>query len=621
MAKDFGNSLRTAKPTGIALTPTVLTNLIGGVDRLDLIRFNLTTPNSLNIRAIGLIGRANLTLINRQGKAIGGFKRSGKNQIFDQLVEPGLYYLRIAAINRKSSARYTLRLAVTPPPPAATPSPPPAATPSPSPAVTPSPSPATTPSPSPATTPSPSPATTPSPSPAVTTPPNEVIPPPDGGVTPPPDVVIPPPKPPREDITWAIKPPGFNQVPESIFISSPNASASGVVPSQNGNTQVLYLSQLVNSETLAQIIDSDGSKTNSDNSNLPFIEFSLTGSKRLSKVEIEKVGSSANGSFEIKDYKITLFVSNDGKGRSSSGAIRLPDTELSNNGEDLSTTDITRVLLDQASFRGSAQSEWLYGSDANDEISGGNGNDYIYGRDGDDTLNGGNGDDYLNGGRGNDRLDGGSASPFGNKMRGEAGDDYYIIRDFNNQVYEKIGGGIDTIETYISFSLNNPDDGIDSERYVETLILSRTAGAINGQGSRDNNTLRGNNSNNLLAGEGGDDLLEGRGGDDVLIGGNGRDTLVGGDGADTFAFNSPNEGIDIIKDFQPGVDFIQAFISEFVGPTGLEQIFYNKTTGNLSFGISLEQSLVFARLETKPTVDLDSSNSIFLGSTSAGFQL
>jgi hypothetical protein len=529
MAKDYGNNLRTAKPTKVRQTPTVLSNLIGGADKFDLIRFNLTTLSILNARAAGLVGRANLTLLDSQGNIIGRFRRSGRNHSFNQSIGPGIYYVQIASTRRKGSAKYTLNL-----------------------------------------------------------------------------VAIPS-SPPREDITWAIRPPGSNQVPENIFVPGSDVSVSGVRPSDSNNTQVLYLSQLVNSETLTQIVDSDGSENGDDWSDLPFIEFSLAGSRRLSRVEVEKVDTNLTGSPEIKDYKITLFISNDGKGKSSTGVVRLPDAELANGREDLRSTSVTRVLLDGAPFTGSELSEWIYGSDAADVINSGNGDDYIYGGDGNDTLAGGNGADYLNGGNGNDRLDGGSPSEFfSNELRGGTGDDYYIVRDVSDLIYEQASGGIDTVEAYVSFSLNASDDVAGSDRYVETLLLAEAGGAINGRGSQDNNTVFGNNSNNTLAGADGNDYLEGRGGNDLLIGNDGRDVLVGGNGFDVFAFNSPDEGIDIIKDFQLGVDSIRLYRnfqlgSGFVGSTGSEQIFYSETTGNLSFGISSQQSTVFAQLENKPS--------------------
>lgn len=52
------------------------------------------------------------------------------------------------------------------------------------------------------------------------------------------------------------------------------------------------------------------------------------------------------------------------------------------------------------------------------------------------------------------------------------------------------------------------------------------------------------------------DRLTGTPGDDTITGFGARDLLVGGDGSDQFVYNSPDDGIDNILDFEPGVDKI-----------------------------------------------------------------
>jgi hypothetical protein len=429
--------------------------------------------------------------------------------------------------------------------------------------------------------------------------------------------------PPPENISWSISPPGSNQIPEGFFVPAAEVAASGSLPSQGSDTQVLLLSDiLLDSAIFSQVIDSDGKDSGEDSSNLPFIEISLSGSRRLFRVDIEKIGDNVDEVFQVRDYKITLFISSDGKGSSSSGKIRLPDAVFSND-NNLKSTDITRAVLDGTAFAGSAASEWLYGSGANDTISGNDGDDYLIGGDGDDVLDGGNGDNYLNGGSGNDRLNNSSAES-SNIMRGGTGNDYYIVRNSDNDIYEQPGGGTDIVEANVSFSLDNSDDS-GSERYVETLTLAEAGGAINGGGSDERNTLIGNSSDNILDGVGGDDVIEGRGGNDLIIGSSGNDTLVGGEGFDVFAFNDPADGIDVIRDFQLGVDLIRIyynlnFSSGFIGPTGFEQIIYDETTGNLLFGVSLEQSTIFAQLETRPTFSqLSAVPFLFLSSEPATF--
>lgn len=62
---------------------------------------------------------------------------------------------------------------------------------------------------------------------------------------------------------------------------------------------------------------------------------------------------------------------------------------------------------------------------------------------------------------------------------------------------------------------------------------------------------------------------QGASGDDVLFGSTGADTLTGGLGADVFLFQSPADGLDVITDFQPGVDRIEISAAGFDGlPTG-----------------------------------------------------
>jgi hypothetical protein len=111
----------------------------------------------------------------------------------------------------------------------------------------------------------------------------------------------------------------------------------------------------------------------------------------------------------------------------------------------------------------------------------------------------------------------------------------------------------------------------------------------------------------ILQGGKGDDLLNGGSGNDVLDGGgfiyddnlnvtgvitnDGTDTLIGGSGSDIFVFNTPETGIDVIKDFTVLVDKIQINQNNF-GATGISDFSFNQTNGALSFG-----SQQFATLE------------------------
>ncbi|MEM9219290.1 MAG: FG-GAP-like repeat-containing protein [Cyanobacteria bacterium P01_F01_bin.150] len=111
----------------------------------------------------------------------------------------------------------------------------------------------------------------------------------------------------------------------------------------------------------------------------------------------------------------------------------------------------------------------------------------------------------------------------------------------------------------------------------------------------------------ILQGGKGDDLLNGGTGNDILDGGgliydasfnvtdvivgDGSDTLIGGSGNDTFVFNTPDTGIDVIKDFTVLVDKIQINKDNF-GAASVSDFSFDQANGALSFG-----SQQFATLE------------------------
>lgn len=82
-------------------------------------------------------------------------------------------------------------------------------------------------------------------------------------------------------------------------------------------------------------------------------------------------------------------------------------------------------------------------------------------------------------------------------------------------------------------------DVIDNQ--IEVDVLSSIESVI---GSDEGDVIFGSDASNILKGEAGDDLLDG---------GEGNDLLFGGEGEDVFAF-SGDFGIDIVADFELGVD-------------------------------------------------------------------
>ncbi|MGZ8252627.1 MAG: ExeM/NucH family extracellular endonuclease, partial [Methylophilaceae bacterium] len=66
------------------------------------------------------------------------------------------------------------------------------------------------------------------------------------------------------------------------------------------------------------------------------------------------------------------------------------------------------------------------------------------------------------------------------------------------------------------------------------------------------------------------DTITGTAGDDVIYGGVGADILTGNGGSDVFVFNSLQDGIDTIADFQPGSDRIQ--LSQLLLSLGINSV-------------------------------------------------
>ena len=283
----------------------------------------------------------------------------------------------------------------------------------------------------------------------------------------------------------------------------------------------------------------------------------------------------------------------------------------------------------------------ITGTDYNDDIVGSSGNDTLApGRSGNDTIDGGKGDDLLSyttnvsegitstfdattntglitsgrnrvscknierleiagteyddnivGSNGNDRITGNYAFDVGYRepqlieiisgndiIDGGKGDDLLIVHD------------------------NEGSDAITSTFNTTTNTGSITAGT--NQVSYKNIErldIIGTQSDDLIVGGNGNDTLDGSAGNDILIGGKGNDSLNGGSGTDTFAFNSFNEGIDGIYDFNATNELIRVSVAGFGGglspgllktsqfrigasaTTSTQRFIYNDVTGALFF--------------------------------------
>lgn len=147
-----------------------------------------------------------------------------------------------------------------------------------------------------------------------------------------------------------------------------------------------------------------------------------------------------------------------------------------------------------------------------DNVLIGNGLDNaMWGRSGNDVLYGDAGDDFLNGELGQDQMFGG------------VGNDTVIVNDAGDYVWEAADEGVDTVQSYISYTLQDN---------FENLILIGGTGLV-AHGNALANVIQGNDSDNDIDGMGGLDTLIGNGGNDRLTIHSGQEQVAGGSGLDT----------------------------------------------------------------------------------------
>lgn len=128
----------------------------------------------------------------------------------------------------------------------------------------------------------------------------------------------------------------------------------------------------------------------------------------------------------------------------------------------------------------------------------------------------------ITGNSGNNVLDGGAGVDM---LIGGGGNDIFIIDNEADSILEQAGGGTDTIQSSVPFTLGTE---------IEHLTLTGT----------DNIDATGNALANVLTGNAGDNFLDGAGGADSLVGGAGNDTYLI-DSVDTVT-EQANEGVDTI---------------------------------------------------------------------------
>jgi serralysin len=317
-------------------------------------------------------------------------------------------------------------------------------------------------------------------------------------------------------------------------------------------------------------------------------------------------GGTGNDTYMITDNTDTIV---EGSGAGTDTVISSVSHTLGDNVENIELS-----LSGNVDGTGNALANTMTGNSGDNTLTGAAGNDRLDGRNGTDSLIGGTGDDTyviidaldtitenasegtdtveshrsytlgsnlenltligsghinatgnsidntITGGAGRNRIDGGIGA---DSMIGGSGDDTYVVDNASDTITENGGGGTDTVESSITYTL---------AANVENLLLTGS-GDIDATGNASNNFLRGTSGINTINGNSGDDTVFGFGGNDtinggdgadslygdagsdILNGGTGNDSLRGGAGRDSFVFSS-GFGDDTLHDYTVGFDNI-----------------------------------------------------------------
>lgn len=313
--------------------------------------------------------------------------------------------------------------------------------------------------------------------------------------------------------------------------------------------------------------------------------------------ETEIVRDSVTGAFTVRDgagsatvqgsiFSDTMYL---GGGADTASLGVGADSASGGPGRDVVNGQDGRDLLygdgGNDTLNGEGDADRIWGGSGSDNIRGGAGDDHIEGQGGADNLHGGEGDDTVRGGAGADRIRGGYGNDWlaGNEgndtlrggagrdsIRGGAGADRLIGAADDDHMW----GDGDGDRIYGNYGNDFLDGGFGHD------YLDGGHGDDHVWGGYEKDWIIGGGGNDTLVGGEGDDRLEGGDGDDMLNGSRGNDELIGGGGIDEFLFDhSGFRGVDVIRDFEIGVDRIRIYrtwysrlnISE--GDRGAEVVF------------------------------------------------
>jgi Ca2+-binding RTX toxin-like protein len=202
------------------------------------------------------------------------------------------------------------------------------------------------------------------------------------------------------------------------------------------------------------------------------------------------------------------------------------------------------------------------------------GNDTIYGSFADESISGGDGIDNIWGGSGNDTIDGGNGA---DNLRGENGDDILIGGSGNDTLNG--GSGSDTVDysaATAAWIVNLAATSAQGKSGTETDTISTVENVIGGSGA---DTITGTTGDNDLYGGGGNDTLNGGSGNDCLDGGTGADSMTGALGNDEFVVD--NIGDIVVEAAGQGTDAIYAYDLSYTLQNEVENLRLNGS-GNYS---------------------------------------
>lgn len=202
-------------------------------------------------------------------------------------------------------------------------------------------------------------------------------------------------------------------------------------------------------------------------------------------------------------------------------------------------------------------------------------------------LLGGAGADTLRGGAGDDLFRTSASHLLGDTLRGNGGHDILSIESPAVQTANILARvqGIEEIKLADGPNritlLDANFTGVTGAR----ILLSGAAGEDIVNAS----ALTGTRSLTIEANDGSDIVRSGAG-DDRLTGGRGADLLAGGAGADHFVWLAPDEGGDVVLDFQDGTDRLELLGSGF----GFDPLsFSTATQGDALSGIGTSDLFIF----------------------------